>query len=311
MQTPTRRRASVFALCCGAIAFAVIGVAGCSREARTEGDIRTAFEKADYDETMVLCEHAIRHEIRTSEVYYYYGLALLESGRDFESFRRLHEAVALDSSLATTVAEYLLGKGRASASRNDQRRAADRLKAAVAFDASIPLDEHAFVVASAFYDERDYERARVLFEQIATSADTRKAEEASFKLSECLVAMGDTASAIETLDMHILRFPKGTYTQRAEYRLVNILLDGAQAEFHRGNYETVVSQITLLLERTDNRTIVQRARFLLGEAYERMGEYTSAYEQYKAIIDEDRGASGRIVDRARSKIAAFRDSGLL
>ena len=42
-----------------------------------------------------------------------------------------------------------------------------------------------------------------------------------------------------------------------------------------------------------------------------MGDYAKAYEQYKTIIMEDRGASGRIVERARAKIEAFRDAGLL
>ena len=98
---------------------------------------------------------------------------------------------------------------------------------------------------------------------------------------------------------------------QAEWKLVNLLYERARSEFDRGNYEAAQDVLTDLLERTDNVSLVQRARFVLGESYERMGDYGEAYEQYKAIIREDLGASGRIVERARARIDAFRDAGLI
>ena len=77
------------------------------------------------------------------------------------------------------------------------------------------------------------------------------------------------------------------------------------------HYDKVVEGINALLARATNVSLVQRARFLLGEAYEHLEDYPSAYDQYKTIIEQDRGASGRIVERAREKINALRDSGLL
>ena len=107
------------------------------------------------------------------------------------------------------------------------------------------------------------------------------------------------------------RFPKGPLAVEAKWKLVNLLYEHARSEFSRGNFESVIEEIGSLLEQTTNTSLVQRARFLLGEAYERMEDYRSAYDQYRAIIDEDQGASGRIVERAREKINTFHDSGLL
>jgi TolA-binding protein len=123
--------------------------------------------------------------------------------------------------------------------------------------------------------------------------------------------MADSTGAFEALEMQLDQFPKGSLASQASFRLVNLLYEHARSEFVRGNYDRVVEEVEQLLKRTTNRTLVQRARFLLGEAYERLEDYHGAYRQYKAIIDTDRGASGRIVERARQKINAFHDSGLL
>jgi tetratricopeptide (TPR) repeat protein len=64
------------------------------------------------------------------------------------------------------------------------------------------------------------------------------------------------------------------------------------------------------MARTLNPGLQQQSRFLLGETYEAMGELDKAYEQYQKVIQRDRGASGRIVERAREKIAALREAGL-
>ncbi|MFQ5510540.1 MAG: tetratricopeptide repeat protein [Candidatus Krumholzibacteriia bacterium] len=289
----------------------VVAAAGCSRKGKVLGKIRDSLAKNNYDETMVLCEHALRKGVQDGEVYYYYGVALIEVGRDYESFRRFHEAVARDSTLAGRVAARLLQKGK-TAIEKGQKRAANRLRQAADFDPGIELGVYKYAVAEAYFDEKAFAQAASFYRSAVVDwPDTSAAEKAYFNLSQCYLAMADSTEAIAALEEELSRYPKGVLSGRARYKLINLLYASAQAEFGRGNYETVVEQTTALLERTDNRSFVQRARFLLGEAYERMGDYENAYAQYKAIIDKDRGASGRIVEKAREKITAFRDSGLI
>ena len=186
------------------------------------------------------------------------------------------------------------------------------MKQAADFDPAAELGVHKYLVADAYFDEREFARAaRFYNDAVVEWPDTSVAEKAYFNLAACYLAMADSTQAIDMLEEELARFPKGTYSERARYKLVNLLYENARTQFAQGNYEAVVEQTMALLQRTENRSFVQRARFLLGEAYERMGDYENAYQQYKAIIDKDRGASGRIVEKAREKINAFRDSGLI
>jgi hypothetical protein len=62
--------------------------------------------------------------------------------------------------------------------------------------------------------------------------------------------------------------------------------------------------------KTDNRSLQQKARFLLGQAYEGKGDVAAAYEAYREVIRNDRGDSGQIVERARARIEAIQEAGL-
>lgn len=290
----------------------VLGVAGCSQERKALSDIKGSYEEGKYQDTILFCEHAMRKGVRTHQVYYYYGLALMESGRDFEAFRRFGEARAAGPEIASEIAEYLYGKGRESADGGRRQQALGRLKVASDMNSELDLGTLRYLVGDAYFGERDFERAVKLYvTAVYQYPDTSAAEGAFYNMSQCYVALGDSSSAIASLERQIENFPRGPLAGQARWKLVNMIYEGARREFERGNYETVVEQITDLLERTRNVSLVQRARFLLGEAYERMEEYQQAYEQYKAVIREDRGASGRIVEKAREKINTFRDSGLL
>jgi tetratricopeptide (TPR) repeat protein len=285
---------------------------GCTKRSQTLASIRENYRKQDYEEAIVQCEYALRKDIRDGEVYYYYGLSLLALDRDYESFGHLRTAVTLDRELTGKASQELVTRGRESLERRDPGSAADRFKVAVELDPTVRLGVLEYLVADAYYQDKDFARAASLYRSaVATRGDTTAAEGAYFNLAACYVAMSDSARAVEVLEQQLELFPRGPLAGRASWKLVNLLYEHAQSEFARGNYDIVVEETTTLLKRTTNKSLVQKARFLLGEAYERMGEYQSAYEQYRAIIDEDRGASGRIVERARDKINAFRDSGLL
>lgn len=294
-----------------AISFCVVA-GSCTQKQKSVNAIRDAFNSANYEETIVLCEHALRHDVRDGKVFYYYGLALLAKGRDFEARRRFDEAVAADPRLGKDISEQLLEGGREEFNRGGTSRAASRLRAAAEYDSLADLGRLKFLVADAYFEDRDFTRAEKFYTAAVLEwADTAAAEQAFFNLAESRLTLSDSTGARRALDAQLEHFPRGPLAMQARFRLENLMYEHANSEFVRGNYNAVVEEIQALLERTTNNTLVQRARFLLGEAYERLEDYQAAYEQYQAIIEKDRGASGRIVERARQKINAFRDSGLL
>jgi tetratricopeptide (TPR) repeat protein len=285
---------------------------GCSKKKKTVAAIKGAFAENNYAETIVQCEHAVRNNVVDAEVYYYYGMALLAVGRDFESFDRFSKAVRMDSALAAPVAGHLGAMARKSSREGREREAQARFKLAAELTPNAEFGVFAFALGDAYFEERSHTKAARFYEEaLAARPDTTAAENAYANLAESYLATGDSMAAVETLERQLLYFPQGPAAAQAEWKLDNLLYERARSEFDRGNYESAQEVLTELLRRTDNVSLIQRARFVLGESYERMGEYGDAYEQYKAIIRGDRGASGRIIERARAKIDAFRDAGLI
>ena len=305
----------VAARCCAPLLLCVclfLSSFGCSKEKQTISTIRSTYEHGDYREVVTLCRHAIGEDITGAEVYYYYGLALLSLERDFESYRQLKRAVEIKPEMSRAVAAQLLDKGKEAIAAKDFHNGEERLKAAVRYDPNIHLGALRYAVADAYFKDNDFQVASQLYRAaVEEYPDTSAAQQAYFNLGQCYLAMGMDKQAVEAFYKQLDEFPRGALSGQAKWKLANALYDIAWDEFSMGNYETAVEELDELLARTTNSTLIQKARFLLGEAYERLGDYTKAYGQYRAIIREDRGASGRIVERAKEKIEALRDSGLI
>jgi tetratricopeptide (TPR) repeat protein len=289
-----------------------ITLTGCSKEKKAIGPIRQAYEKGDFAETVMLCERALRDDVDGSDVYAFYGLSLLSLGRDVESFHALKRAAGLDGTVGAEIAEELLAAGRVSYDRGEKSRAALRIRTAAEIDPAIDLGRFGFVVAEACFDAREFERAeRFYTAALAEFPDTSVAETALFRLAECRSEAGDSLGAIEVLERQLRLFPVGNLAVQAEWQLVTLLFENARSEFARANYDTAAGILNRVIKRSDNLALVQKSRFMMGECFERKEDFEKAYEQYKAIIDEDLGASGRIVDRSRSKIKTMDEAGLL
>ncbi len=289
-----------------------IPLTGCSKEQRSIGPIRQAYEKGDFSETVMLCERALRDDVDASDVYAYYGLSLLSLGRDVESFHALKRAAGLDGAVGAEIAAELLAAGKISYDRGEKSRAALRIRTATEVDPRIDLGRFGFVVAEACFDAREFNRAeRFYAAALAEFPDTAVAETALFRLAECRSETGDSLGAIEALERQLRLFPVGNLAVQAEWQLATLLFENARLEFERADYDTAAGILTRVIKRSDNLALVQKSRFMLGECYERKEDFKKAYEQYKAIIDEDLGASGRIIDRSRSKIKTMDAAGLL
>jgi tetratricopeptide (TPR) repeat protein len=294
-----------------AVLIAALVAAGCSKEKRAVAEIRHSYEAHEYEETVALCRHATRLGMETPDVDYYHGASLVALGRDFEGFRKLQEAAQGDPSLSREIGPLLYEMGEKSFRDGSRTKAAKRMRTGVEIDPSLELGSYVYLVADEYYEEKDYETAAAMYARAVESfPDTTAAEEAYFNMAAAYLEIGSPSRARESLDRLLELYPRGTLAKHARWRLVNILYEEGEKNYLLGNYDEVIEVIGELLSRTRNPGIVQKSRFLLGETYEALGEFDRAYAQYKEIIEEDRGASGRIVERARGKIAALREAGL-
>ena len=284
---------------------------GCARKGSGLSAIRHEYTKGKYDEAIALCERAVRNNTADGEVYYYYGLSLLAADRDLEAFNRLEEAVSADSTLAPDVSGQLVGKAMESIARGMTYRAAQRVREAVGLNTGLRIGSLGYLVADSYYEDKQWGKAARYYAGALTEyPDTSVAEGGYFNLAVCQREAGDSAAAIQTLEKQLSKFPRGPLASRAEWSLFDLLYNRARSEFGRGNYDVAAGLVSRVPDRSENTALVQQARFLLGECYERTGDFAGAYEQFKTIVEDDRGGSGQIVERARAKMNAFRDAGL-
>jgi tetratricopeptide (TPR) repeat protein len=289
------------------LATLVVLAVGCSQG--PTGEMRRAYEKGDFKETVAIGRHALRGDDASPSVHYYYGVALVALGRDVEGFAEVDSAVAGDADLKKKASAALLElsqKDRISAS--DRAR---RLRKAHELDETVDLGRERFAVASTYFEDRDFEHAAAMYaEAIETFPDASECEKAYSRLTECWSALGDEEKARAAMETLIERYPRGASARGAAVDLNDILYQEAQGHFDAGEYDEAITVATDLVGRADNRSLQQKGRFLLGQAYEAKGERAAAYEAYREVIRNDRGDSGQIVERARSRILVLQEAGL-
>jgi tetratricopeptide (TPR) repeat protein len=206
---------------------------------------------------------------------------------------------------------FLHAKAMEAAEAGRRPKAARRLQKAVEYDPTLELGPYLFLVADVYFEDKNFGRAAPLYRSaLEAHPDTSIAETASFNMAISYDEMGWHSQAREAYEELLDRFPRGEFRSDAAWRLSNLLYEEAEKQHVLGNYEETVETLGALVERTTNRGLLQKTHFLLGETYEAMGELKAAHREYREVIEVDRGASGRIVERAREKIAALQEAGL-
>ncbi len=272
------------------------------------GEMHHAFDKGDYAEVIALGRHALRADSSQAGVHLYYGMALVANGRLHEGFEALERAARLDASTARTAAEFLAEQGNTGAL---DVSAARKLAKAAELDSTVDLGPKRFAVGDVYYSERRYAEAAAAYRVAVRSyPDTAACENALARLSECYANLGRPAEARRTMESLVKRYPRGEYAREAQVRLDDITYAEAQKALDDGEFQKAAETAEELVNRTSNRSLQQKGRFVLGEAYERMGETGKAYAAYREVIENDRGDSGNVVERARARIEALQEAGL-
>jgi tetratricopeptide (TPR) repeat protein len=270
------------------------------------GSMRRAFEKGDYAEAIALGRHALRSDTTDARVYLYYGMALVARDRLYEGFAAIDEAVERDPDTAKIASEFLWSEATAL-----DATAARRVAKASELTPSLDLGPRRFAVADVYYTERRYEDAAKLYAE-ATKAypDSAACERALARLAECYVVMGKPGDSRRTMETLVARYPRGEQAREAWVRLDDLSYADAQAALDRGDFARAAEVAKELVDRTKNRSLQQKGRFVLGSAYEGLGDAANAYAAYRDIIQNDRGDSGGVVQRARGRIEALQGAGL-
>lgn len=272
------------------------------------GDVERAFRKGDYKDAVAFGRHATRTGQDTPKMHVYYGMSLVGLGRDHEGFGEIDDGLKGDTSLRGDVADFLWKLAIAAPNTEQSAR---RMWKASQLSPKIDLGRWRFAVADAAFDDHDFASAAKLYDE-ATHAypDTAACEQAYARLADCYRELDQPDSARVAMETLVKKFPHGLLADRAVARLDDIAFNEAQAAYDSTDYDQTIDLSKKLVDQTENRSLQQKARFLLGQAYEAKGDVADAYATYNEIIRSDRGDSGRIVERARSRIEALQEAGL-
>jgi tetratricopeptide (TPR) repeat protein len=277
------------------------GILACG-EKGVVGEMHRAFDKRDYAEVVALGRHALRSDSSNAGVQLYYGMALVARGRLHEGFGAIDTAAELSPSTASTAAEFLwelADSGQLDAT------AARTLAKASELDPALDLGKKRFAIGDVYFSERRYEDAARLYEEaVRAYPDTAACENALARLGECYTFLDKPDEARRTMETLVKRYPRGRAAEGA------ITYTEAQKALEAGEFERAAEVASRLVARTKNRSLQQKGRFVLGEAYERLGETALAYAAYREIIESDRGDSGGVVERARARLEAMQGAGL-
>jgi tetratricopeptide (TPR) repeat protein len=299
---------------CRAILFAagvLCAAAGCARERKDLGAIERAYAAGRYEDAAALCDRSIRKGEADGDVYYFSGASLLALGKDADAGERFREAIRSDSALSARVARALTRGAAESLKNGTAPRAALLARAAAEIDRDAVAAPLGYLVAASYFEERNWAEAAFWYSgALSAHPDTAAAETALFRLAACRAALGDTAAAIEALEAELGRFARGELADRAAWALSEFLYGRARAEFERGEYGAAILTAERVASESPDPPTAQKAMFLVGESYERMGEFERAYAQFEAIAEQSRGAPGDIAERARAKMRGFSDAGL-
>lgn len=290
---------------------ALLLACGTSEQKKSLEEIETAYESADFEETIALCRYAIRRGWDSARVHFYYGASLVALKRDYEGFRALDEAVGKDASIGVEAAALLHEMALENARSGQRATAARRMQKAIELDPSIDLGPYAFMVADAYFEAKRYGHAAPLYgEAIEAYPDTSILESAYFNMATSYDELDWNEQALVAYEKILELFPRGEHRSNSAWRVANIMFEQAEKEYVLGNYDEAVGILDELVRRTSNRGLLQKAHFLMGETYEAVEDYSAAYRAYREVINVDRGASGRIIERAREKITALQEAGL-
>jgi len=272
-------------------------------------DMRRYYDRGDFNEVVTLGRHATRGRSAPANVHYYYGMALIALGRDSEGFAEIDSAVIANAGLKSNAAAALSDySAREGIGRDTSAR---RLRKAHELDPSVELGKARFAVADTYYSDRDFQHAAALYEEaVSKFSAAPECERAYARLAECWRALGNEEKARAAMETLVKRYPRSGAGQGAAARLDDLDFQDAQRHFDAGEFDEAITIVSDVVAKSDNRSLQQKARFLLGQAYEGKGDRAAAYEAYRELIRNDRGDSGQIVERARARIVALQEAGV-
>lgn len=292
----------------------VIGLGACSSpppDRSTELDELLAAEA--YDEVLARVELYREEGEAGPWLDYASGMAHLYLDADKLAAQEFADAVAVDSTLAPTVAAHYQKLALEDADAEWYGRAQRRMREAYRYDPGITMEPLADSVADYLYrNEKNYEDAFHVYRYLAfkDTENERKLKEWTFRYGHCLEMLGFADDALTTYRDYLKRWPTDNlFMSYVQWRYQQSLHEKARKAMDAGELDRAMDLLAESLAPEWHMELHQQGRYLAGQIEERRGNLGEALDWYGKIVEDGERFGGEVLQNAKERIDAIHAQG--
>ena len=284
-------------------------VLSCSRESVVER-AREKLEQGKYSDAIFVVKHYLRKGgEKVPELLYIEGVAYLKMGQETHAFDAFAECYSMDSTWAAKIAEDLKSEAISSLEAGLTTKAKRMIAQAITYSPGIDFGRYDAFAGELLLDRNNFSLAARYLERYLTSfSDSAGSAKVSIDLGSAYEGLHDTTAAIRVYREVLDKYPKSTYKSMARWKLENLLYTGAENCFKGAEFEKAAKILMEIVHSTANPLMKEKAYYLLGADYERMGRTDDALKCYREVVGLNLGSSSRLMDKAKERIEKLETS---
>jgi tetratricopeptide (TPR) repeat protein len=286
------------------LAAGVMSTVSCEQKSILE-KVSGEFSKGNYAESVFLARHHFKKGgEKDPELLFIVGRALLKLGSEAEAADSFAEICAIDSSWATRIAGLYRVEALENLETGQEARGKRFILKTAEFGPDTDFGPYNPVAGEILLEGRDFDGAIRYFRRyLQAHPDTAGAAEVMIQLGSAYEGKGDKLHAIELYRRFQDRYPGSRLMSTVEWKLENLLLNAGTELYSGGEIEKAQALLLELADSAGNPLVREKVNFLLAEIFESRNETESAVDYYSRVVHMNLGSSGRLVERAKERIA--------
>jgi len=280
-----------------------ISIFSCSKKSPVE-EARKFIGNGKYRDALFVIKHYFkRGGERSPELLFLAGISYLKLGIESDASESFEECISRDKRWAGKIAEIYSKEVARAVEKKKLAKAKRMIAEAIHFNPGVDFGRYNVIAGNVLMEQRSDSLAVVYFERyMLAHPDTSGISRVMLDLATCYENMGDTTKAVEMCRNLITRFPKSQLRSSAEWKLENLLYEKALGAFNAGQADEARLMLEEIVSSSKNPVIKEKAYFLLGRIYERLGDRDKAIRFYREVVNLNLGSSSRLLEKAKERI---------
>ncbi len=295
----------LFAAAILALAVVAHGCAPLGEEGSSISRGDQAFAQGNLEKALAEYRLAERQGASSAEVYARIAHTYVELRRIDEAREYYRLALERDPGLTEQATADFVRLARLERASNDHFGMATAVQTALEFRPGISLDDLALPLAQHYSDIGEYGRALPFYLKALSAMDPDSIPRILFETAVAYDEVGDCESAAVYYEDYRNRLPRWRRSE-VDWRLGNCSFRLARSYRERGDDETALRHLEVLLRVGEPRNLQAMGYFEKGEILGLRGECEASLEAFMEVPVMDPSGNSPLVDRAELRIDQIR-----